>query len=109
MARPHTSLSIFGMAVRILVPSPAARMMTAAGPLELTRLGSSDLALGKDGHCERAARWLERAALDLGRIPPGCLASPGMGAPPHPTRCFFDVMRSTAMCRISSYRQQAHT
>jgi hypothetical protein len=37
------------MAVRILVPSPAARMMTAAGPLELTRLGSSDLALAKMG------------------------------------------------------------
>jgi hypothetical protein len=30
-----------GRDVRILVPSPAARMMTAAGPLELTRLGSS--------------------------------------------------------------------
>ncbi len=37
IARPHTSLSIFGRAVRILVPSPAARTMTAAGPSEVTR------------------------------------------------------------------------
>src|SRR5271165_1608292 len=41
MARPHTSFSIFGVDVRIRVPSPAARMITVAGPLAVTRLGSS--------------------------------------------------------------------
>src|SRR6202042_2751004 len=41
MLRPHTSLSTLGVWFFIRVPSPAARMITAAGPLTLTRLGSS--------------------------------------------------------------------
>ncbi len=41
IGRPHTSFSIFGVLVRIRVPSPAARTMTAAGPSAVTRLGSS--------------------------------------------------------------------
>src|ERR1039457_3658313 len=41
IVRPHTTCSTFGVRVFIRVPSPAARMMTAAGPLPLTRLGSS--------------------------------------------------------------------
>src|SRR5712692_5728235 len=38
MVRPHTMCSVFGVLVFIRVPSPAARMMTAAGPLALTGL-----------------------------------------------------------------------
>src|SRR5271156_416955 len=38
MLRPHTWFSTFGVWFFIRVPSPAARMITAAGPLRLTRL-----------------------------------------------------------------------
>src|SRR5215472_14084787 len=38
MLRPHTWFSTLGVWFFIRVPSPAARMITAAGPLRLTRL-----------------------------------------------------------------------
>src|SRR5579862_4628463 len=38
MVRPQTLCRTFGVRVFIRVPSPAARTMTAAGPLALTRL-----------------------------------------------------------------------
>ena len=42
MLRPHSGCSTFGRVDFIRVPSPAARMMTAAGRLAVTPQGSSD-------------------------------------------------------------------
>src|SRR6266567_3524789 len=54
MVLPQTTCRTFGVRVFIRVPSPAARMMTAAGPLALTRL--LDIGAGKAGGSPAGAR-----------------------------------------------------